>query len=626
MITRLNGRAYNPKAQGLVERVNRTLKVATANMIVDLKLLSVSLPVLGDLVSQVTHNYNLKIHSSTNYSPYELYYGMKVMENQLGTTTTFVNGIPGIKLNEMEKNEMNTKALAAQQDRAKRNHTLRWRKYKAAIKEKFLVEGQLVLVKPIIRPSPLDKSTTLFHACARVHKILPGTDYCTLEWITDGPTASDKPGTISKNWLVTALTKVEDGTDENEIVENMKNYGGWSRNFEISNILGKLSDTKTGAIYYFIQWEGYSAEDSSWVKRENVMDITTIERYILEFNIPFETLLFDSNEHMAFTERLCPSTTIKQQTKKKKKTNTIFSKVIRNNTDTSTNFSSFNNLQNHSEVGSSNMLIRSNGDCTAKVTLKKQIPSSSNTNNNSSWLTAAYEALSDVGYWQIEPFVYNTKMVVWNNFIAEQRGYLAVQNFLEKYLKSLNWNKFDEHKYFLLSTHPNNYLAAQNLEYFRMFFFTRNTTHNLFIFPTYSLLKTVREEVIIRDYTTKIGNHRQPQMFGIQYHNGAHFYLILYKPSVKKFIIADSLKSLDKGVYIHAVLYLNYLISLVDSSVDLPFNSNDHKADVTKIITINNQTFSFTANLSVDKKVQICSHISIWKQFWTQPNNTDCGI
>ena len=50
---------------------------------------------------------------------------------------------------------MNMKSLQAQEARAKRNYSLRWKKYKAAIKETLLVEGQLVLVKPLIQPSPL---------------------------------------------------------------------------------------------------------------------------------------------------------------------------------------------------------------------------------------------------------------------------------------------------------------------------------------------------------------------------------------------------------------------------------------------------------------------------------------
>ena len=114
-------------------------------------------------------------------------------------------------------------------------------------------------------------------------------------------------------------------------------------------------------------------------------------------------------------------------------------------------------------------------------------------------------------------------------------------------------------------------------------------------------------------------------MFGIQYHNGNHFFLILYKPSLEKFIVADSLKNWDKSAYINSVLYLNYLIRLVDNSVNLPFNSNDHKVEA---VTKNrlNQTFTFNKNISIDKKAKICSHISFWNQFWTQPNFLDCGI
>jgi hypothetical protein len=608
-----------------VERVNLTLKTGTSNIIIDQKLLSVTLPALGEIVKQITYNYNMRTHSSTNYAPYELYYGLKVINNPLASNINLVNGVPGKKLTEFERTEMNTKSLQAQEARAKRNYSLRWKKYKAAIKETLLVEGQLVLVKPLIQPSHLDKKTTLFHACARVHRILAGTDFCILEWVTDGPTASDKPGTLSKNWLVTALTKVVDGTDEEEIVDNMRNYSGWSRNFEINNILGKLSDTKSGAIYYFIQWEGFSIEESSWVRRENVMDIPTIEKYILEYNIPFKKLQYNSNLHATFTEELSFSSgsNIVEQ---KKKTNTLFKKVLHKTASSSTTYSNYSNHQNQSSsnFGSSSSSIKLSYGTPKPVPPVMQNPATTNT-NNSNWIFTAYNALSNVGYWQIEPYIYNQKMSLWNEFVAVEGGTPALELFISKYFESLNWTKFGYLHFFVESTHPSQYLAAQNMEYFRKFFFTRYTTHNIFIFPTYSLLKTVTAEVVIKDYINKTANHRKPQMFGIQYHNGNHFFLILYKPSLEKFIVVDSLKNLEKSAYVNSVLYLNYLIGLVDNIVNLPFDSNDHKLEAIPTNKLN-QTFTFNKNLSIDKKAKICSHISIWKQFWTQPNYLDCGI
>jgi hypothetical protein len=157
---------------------------------VDSNLLNITLPKFKEFISQVTYNYNLRKHSSTLYAPFELYYKMKINNiPHLYPDNTFklINGICGKELSNEEVTEMNAAALANQQSRAMRNYNLRWRKYKQVVKEKLIVEDTLVLVKPIIQPSHLDKKSILFHACARVHKILEGTDFCKLEWITNGP-------------------------------------------------------------------------------------------------------------------------------------------------------------------------------------------------------------------------------------------------------------------------------------------------------------------------------------------------------------------------------------------------------------------------------------------------------
>jgi hypothetical protein len=285
----------------------------------------------------------MKQHSSTNFPPYEIYHQIKVDDNPLPHTIKLIEGIPGRKLTENEINEMNRKAMQSQQNRAKRNYSLRWSKYKASIKEKLIVEGQLVLVKPVIESTfNSNKKTNIFHACAKVYKVFPGTDYCKLEWITDGPTKTDKPGTISKNWLISSLTKIKEGTNEEQIIENMKIYSSWNRNYEINDILGKLIDSKTNTIYYLIQWEGYTKEESSWVKENNITNIDTIEKYIIEYQIPVKNFIYNSIQHFNFTESLCSNTDSTEIFKHKEYS--IFTRTLKQNQNSQiiSNFSIFN--------------------------------------------------------------------------------------------------------------------------------------------------------------------------------------------------------------------------------------------------------------------------------------------
>ena len=37
----------------------------------------------------------MRTHSSTNYAPYELYYGLKVTNNPVAANINLVNGVPG---------------------------------------------------------------------------------------------------------------------------------------------------------------------------------------------------------------------------------------------------------------------------------------------------------------------------------------------------------------------------------------------------------------------------------------------------------------------------------------------------------------------------------------------------
>ena len=303
---------------------------------------------------------------------------------------------------------------------------------------------------------------------------------------------------------MTALTKVVNGTDEEEIVENMRNYSGWSRNFEINNILGKLLDTKTGAIYYFIQWEGFSIKESSWVRRETIMDIPTIEKYILEYNIPYKKLIIKLQSSCSIYRRIILQFQFQysEATKKKKWTQFLrkyCTKLLVPHLLTAIIPTTKINLSSECQVPQSTL---TNG--TAKpVPPVIQNPACTNPN----WIITAYNALSNIGYWQIEPYIYNQKMSLWNKFVAVEGDKPVIELFVSNYFESLNWTKFSYLQYFVESTHPSQYLSVQNMEYFRNFFFTRYTTHNIFIFPIYSLLKTTTSEIVIKDYINKTANH-----------------------------------------------------------------------------------------------------------------------
>jgi hypothetical protein len=135
-------------------------------------------------------------------------------------------------------------------------------------------------------------------------------------------------------------------------------------------------------------------------------------------------------------------------------------------------------------------------------------------------------------------------------------------------------------------------------------------------------------EILKIEYNNRIKNHQKPLIFGIQFHNGNHFYFIFYKIKLQKFIIADSILKNNKNYYIHSVLYLNYLINIVDNTLDLPFNSNDFKVLINQNIKpiVLNQTFNFNFNLTNNNIEHINSYIFLWKEFWQQTNLVDCGI
>jgi hypothetical protein len=411
----------------------------------------------------------------------------------------------------------------------------------------------------------------------------------------------------------------------------MKSYSGWSKNFEICDILGKIVDPASTLIYYLIRWEGFPIEESSWVKKNDVSDSATIELYIQKFSIPFKKLKFDSTLHRKFTDSLLSSTNENLIVPKyKKKTETLFSKVLHNNSSSNTNFSTFTAscapATNSSDQKSILPKISVAAIQSFTSTVNSVLSTTVSKMDNSSWFAPTLDFLQSVGYWQIEPFVYKTKLPIWKNFIFLKKK-IEIENFIINILTELQWTKYYPIQQFLVSTHPTLPLSGNNIEFFRIFFFSSYSTHRIYIFLTVALI-TRNLEFIRKDYRSKTANHRRPLTYGIQYHNGNHFYFILFNVKLKKFIIADSMKKADKEYYIHSVLYLNYLIQYLDKGILLELDSNKYKVNVSATIPAleQNQIYNFNANLSTENKKIICSQIGIWKEFWEQPNLVDCGL
>lgn len=253
--------AYNPRSNGLTERFNQTLTGALR------KQSSEHPDKWVDYLPYVLMAYRTRIHSSTNFSPFELMFGRKMTTFDNWSSTNDDEVTPLIKRSvEIKKLAEETIPLAIKNIDVsqKRQEIIQNKQNKVHINE----------------PNKLKVGDTVFIKSEKIqNKFEPIYNSPFFEKITEGGNyvLKDNSQNILQDSYPRWRLKLQDTAPETLVIEEEKSSDNKNKYYDIEKI---LEHKRVGRGYkYLVKWKGEPSSKNSWIPGSYFQDKSVLEQY-----------------------------------------------------------------------------------------------------------------------------------------------------------------------------------------------------------------------------------------------------------------------------------------------------------------------------------------------------------
>ena len=260
------GIAYCPECQGVVERVQGTIK-AKANVYLNGSRTEVTFKVLKKICKDAVRSYNLEPQSSLSsrdpskyhLAPYEVHNSIYINHNLYEGKT---NNQVYQEIREKASNGLEKARLRMLKELESRN---------AKQVQNFEVDDKVAVIDPACVNVRVKKQIRIIGVAKVIETFAAGVaNIYRIQWLVDGVNSFYKKGCIADrlyNW--TCLIGIPPSVD----VESFANALYQKNEFRVRDIICKLDETDEILESYLVSWEGWPTSLSSWCPTEDLFEV-----------------------------------------------------------------------------------------------------------------------------------------------------------------------------------------------------------------------------------------------------------------------------------------------------------------------------------------------------------------